>query len=221
MDTMTALLVDGAFLLVDGALTPQQNQDVVNSVLLARLVAAQAAAGDAGSYVNAFLKVLGNVGWTGTDITKRSMQLDIAKGPKGAKGVGPAPLTIITQGMTEHMSSDLVNRLVAEVSNLEQASSAVRQAWATKATQPQAQACLLIVAALVNGAPMLVYDYNELTPANQTTGYPWSPVTEPSTLTQFSGTAVMNRTVFTADFSTTLASKVASARSGAVIPLRP
>ncbi|SDG47419.1 hypothetical protein SAMN05421505_104277 [Sinosporangium album] len=218
MNTMTALLVDGAFLLVDGALTPQQNRDVVNSVLLARLVAAQAAAGDAGSYVNAFLQVLGNVGWTGTDITKRTTQLDGAKGPKG---VGLAPLTIITQGMTEHVSSDLINRLVAEVSSLEQASSAVRQAWATTANRPQAQACLLIVATLVDGVPMLVYDYAELTSVKQATGYPWSPLTGPGTLTQFSGVVAMNRTVFTADFSAALANKVTPTRSAAVIPLHP
>ncbi|WP_283138837.1 hypothetical protein [Rhizohabitans arisaemae] len=224
MDTTTALLVDGAFLLVDGALTPQQDQDVVNSVLLARLVAAQAAAADGGSYANAFQRVLGNVGWTSTGIAKRSTQLDCAKGsrgPKSGKGVGPAPLTIIAQGMTEHLSDDLVSRLVTEVSGLEQAGPAVRQAWVTAANQAQTQACLLIVAVAVNDVPTLVYDYSELTPVKQATGYPWSPVTEPGTLTEFSGTAAMNRTVLTADFSAALAAKVAQARPAAVIPLQP
>jgi hypothetical protein len=218
MDTTTALLVDGAFLLVDGRLTPQQSQDVVNSVLLARHVATQSPAADAAGYATALGQVLGNIGWTSTDFTRHSTSMD---GTKGADGTGPTPLAIIAEELAGCLPSDIISRLVAEVAALERASPQVRQAWATSASHAKAQSCLLIAATLDDNGPALVYDYNETTPGKHATGYPWSPLTGPGTLTQFRGTARMNRTVFTADFSAALAAKVATTRSSAVVPLQP
>jgi hypothetical protein len=216
MDATAALLVDGAFLLVDSGLAPQQSLDVVDSVLLARHVAAQAVATDAAGYVGALHRALGNIGWTSTDTTQHSTRLDCGKGVKDTRCV---PLTVIAEEMTGYLPGDLVKRLVAEVSALERAGTAVRQAWVTPASQSQAQACLLIVATLKEHVPVLVYDYNEITPAEHALGYPWSPLTGPGTLAQISGSAAMNRTVFTTAFSAALSAKVAPMRAAAVIPL--
>ncbi|WP_049560091.1 hypothetical protein [Nonomuraea sp. SBT364] len=205
---MDALLVDGAFLLLDSGLTAQQGQDVVNSVLLARHVAAQTVAADAGGYANALRQALGNIGWTSTDIATHDTPLT----------TGGTPLTSIAGEMVKIASADLVDRLVAEVSALERAGPAIRRAWAAQSNQTPARS-LLLIATLNNDVPVLVYDYNELAPAEHATGYPWSALTDPGTLSQFSGSAVMNRMVFTTAFSSALATKVAPMRSTAVVPL--
>lgn len=206
---MDALLVDGAFLLLDSGLTTQQSQDVVNSVLLARHVAAQTVAADAGGYANALRQALGNIGWTSTDIAAHDTPLT----------TGGTPLTSIAGEMDKIASAELVDRLVAEVSALDRAGPAIRRAWAAQSNQTPARSSLLLIATLNNDVPVLVYDYNELAPAEHATGYPWSALTEPGTLSQFSGSAVMNRMVFTAAFSSALATKVAPMRSTAVVPL--
>ncbi|MEV4224870.1 hypothetical protein [Nonomuraea sp. NPDC049725] len=201
MNATTALLVDGAFLLLDGALTAQQGDDVVNSVLLARHVAAQTVASDAGGYADALCQALGNIGWTSTDIATHSTQL----------AAGSAPLTSITGELAKLAPGALVDELVTA---LEGAGPAARQAW-------KAPPGLLMIARLDSGVPVLAYDYSELTPAEPASGYPSAPLTEAGTLAQFTGSAAMNRMVFTTAFSQALAAKVAPMRKAAVIPLRP
>ncbi|MEV3978575.1 hypothetical protein [Nonomuraea sp. NPDC049758] len=231
MDATTAMLVEGAFLLLDGGFTAQQGEDVVNSVLLAGHVAAQAAAPDATGYAAELRQALGNIGWTTTDLTRDSTQLDCGDQPdktgrfwKAGKTGGTSgspecvPLTIIGQALARQLTSDLADQVVAGVSALQTAGPQVRQAWAP-ASRTGPPSCLLFVATLTGGVPMLAYNYNQLTPGTDATGYPWSAVTEPGTLAQFSGSAAMNRMVFTTAFSGALAAKVAPLRPTAVVPL--
>ncbi len=210
MTTTTALLVEGAFLLADDALPKGRRDDVVNSVLLARHTAASS--GDAG-YAGALTEVLNNIGWTTTSANERDVRLE------GSLCKGPVPLAVIAQDLAGLLPSRLVGELVAGVDALAEAAPDVRKAWDTTAHEPGAQAALLIVATLDGDLPRLVYDHAVLSPAKPSKGYPWTRLKGPGTLTQHYGAMVLNPTVFTAEVSARLATRVAPLLPAAVIPV--
>lgn len=215
MDATTALLVDGAFVLLGDGLDTDQKRDVVNSVLLARKLTAKRRAPDADGYARAFHDVLANVGWISTKINK------VAKHVDPATGDARSPLELIAAELGDTLPDDLLGALVAGVAGLADARPAVREAWQTTTSDENACASLLIVATPANGVPMLVYDYNELSPALIAGEYPWSALTGPGTLTQLYGSVALNPAVFTARLSEELAAKVAPLRPAAVVPIQP
>jgi hypothetical protein len=209
--TATALLVEGAFLLVDDALTQSRRDVVVDSVLLAWHIARSA--DHSGGHAGALTEVLANIGWTATSASRSETELE------GSLIRGPVPLAIIAQELDGLLPTRLTGELVAGVDALEKAGPDTLRAWDTKADDPDAQAALLMVATLDGDQPMLAYDYAVLSPAKPSKGYPWTRLKGPGTLTQQYGALVLNASVLGSDLGAQLAARVAPLLPTAVIQL--
>ncbi len=202
--TATASLVDGAFLLADTMLSPGRKRDVINSVVCARRAGAKSNPAE-----RPYGTTLGNIGWVGS--RENSSAVDLKPQPHKNK----VPLEVVLDSLGTLLSEELAKLLTAKISSLGGKSADIRAAWAqaaaSDASDPQARCSSLFVAtADPDGTPSLVYNHNELAPANPSDGYPWSALTKPGRLTQYWGQATMDPTIFTPDFSSQLNARVAS-----------
>ncbi|GAB3872479.1 hypothetical protein GCM10029964_010950 [Kibdelosporangium lantanae] len=166
-------------------------EDVLNSLLLAQLVADRKASRFTApaSWVQEFESVLATIGWV---IDHRDT------GSSSAGGQDVVPLDMIAEDLRKVLGPDQVSTVRAAVTALATAAAPVSACWRQRTTAGDAAASTICFAARVDQSPWLAVNCTALTAATAITDYPWAAAPAGVERTVNQATAELNESVFAA-----------------------
>jgi hypothetical protein len=200
------LVADG-FVHIDAGLADQAD-DVIDSLLLAQLVADEQASRFTApaSWVQAFESVLSTIGWV---VDHRDTG--------GSSAEDFVPLDTIVDDLRKVLSPEQALTLRSAVEALATAAEPVTTWWQRRTVAGTAASSTICFAALVQQAPWLVVNCNTLTAPVAVTGYPWKGAPgEGVEFTVSQASAVLNEAVFAA-VRAGIRTKVAPVRANHVV----
>ncbi|GEK23134.1 hypothetical protein [Cellulomonas xylanilytica] len=198
----SAVLVDGALLVLDPTAQPAATRDgIVDSLLMALHLAERATPATPGELVSAVVSTLAQLGWVLGSSSNLTTDVRAGRAPLDSAGA-----TLGDTGVTA-------------VDSLRTAPPDALHAWHSfGSTRPGSREALVAHAAATPSGPTLALVHLSLAPAVPVKGFPWTRLTTAATLTVHDVSLSTNPAVYTPAMLSELAAKVAGA-AGEVIPL--